>query len=96
MESNRLTIIVKDNAVYRDQGVFMDLDLSNCGIPQDVHALQWNINEGHIEYAGPIPNVTITELPQWATNCIAIWEISYQQMLEAQAAAQLVEETPPE
>lgn len=91
MESNRLTIIVKDSAVYRDQGVLMNLDLSSCGIPADVHALQWFNNEGHVEYFGPVPNSSITELPSWASNCIAIWETAYQQMLDAQ-----VEDIPPE
>lgn len=77
MESNRLTIIVSDGAVYRDQGAISNLDLTNCGIPSDIHALQWLNGSGHIEYVGPDHNDPITELPQWALNCVALWEIAY-------------------
>lgn len=84
MESNRLTIIVNDNAVYRDQGVLMNLNLASCNIPEGVHALQWMTNTGHIEYTGPVPNDDISELPQWALDCVQVWEIAYQEMIAAQ------------
>lgn len=96
MESNRLTIIINDSAVYRDQGVLMGLDLSNCGIPSGVHALQWSNNVGHIEYSGPIPNDNITELPEWANNCIAVWEVAYQDMLNSSQPTEVTTEIPPE
>jgi hypothetical protein len=86
MESNRLTIIVNDKAVYREQGVLMNLDLSTCGIPSEVHALQWSNNQGHIEYAGPVPNEDISQLPEWANNCVAVWETAYQSMIDSQGA----------
>lgn len=84
MESNRLTIIVSDGAVYRDQNTFINLDLSGCNIPPDVHALQWLNNSGQIEYIGPVPNDNITELPQWALDCIQVWETKYQATIDEQ------------
>lgn len=77
MESNRLTIISVDKAVYRDQGTFTNLDLSSCGIPEEVHALQWINGSGWIEFKGPVPNENITVLPEWAQNCITVWENKY-------------------
>lgn len=80
----RLTIIPGDNAVYKD-GVMKAwtapaLDLSGCGIPSNVHALQWYDSVGEIEFDGPTPvspkppNQQITQLPQWALNCVAVWD----------------------
>ena len=74
----KLTIIVPDNAVYKDGLSFSNLDLSQCGIPELTHALQWNEIEGHIEYRNAVkPNEQITELPQWALNCLDVWQIAY-------------------
>lgn len=80
----RLTIIPSDNAVYKD-GVMKAwtspaLDLSGCGIPSNVHALQWYDTVGEIEFDPPTPvspkpqNQQINELPQWALNCVAVWD----------------------
>lgn len=80
----RLTIIPIDNAVYKD-GVMKAwalpaLDLATCGIPANVHALQWYDTYGDIEFDAPQPgapkppNEAITELPQWAINCVAVWD----------------------
>lgn len=53
-------------------------DLSNCGLPNDFWALQWEEfkpNEGHIEFISPLTeNQQITELPQWAINCLDKWQ----------------------
>ena len=38
INSNRLTIIVDDGTVITDTEQLINLDLSNCGIPTDVHA----------------------------------------------------------
>lgn len=80
--TNRVTIIVDDNAVYTDFGVFGGLDLSACNIPSNVHALQFNVGGGHIELREPVPNIEITELPEWANSCLLKWD-------EANAAANL-------
>jgi len=80
----RLTIIPSDNAVYKD-GVMKAwtdpaLDLSGCGTPANVHALQWYDSVGEIEFDGQTPgfpkppNQQITQLPQWALNCVAVWD----------------------
>lgn len=78
----KLTIIVDDNAVYVD-GVMkaqvpLPLDLVPCGIPSDVHALQWKETYGWIEFNdtpdGTKPvNEPITVLPAWANSCVDVW-----------------------
>lgn len=40
--TRRLTIIPSDGAVYTDSGAQINLDLSSCGVPENIHALQWN------------------------------------------------------
>ena len=42
IQSHRLTIIPIDKCVITDQQSFLELDLSNCNIPNNIHALQWN------------------------------------------------------
>lgn len=78
MESNRLTIIPIDSAVYRDQAVFVGLDLTGCNIPSNVHALQWMNGSGWIEFTGTEHNQDITELPNWALNCVNVWQTAYE------------------
>ena len=77
----RLTIIPIDGFVAVD-GVskFAPLDLSNCGIPADVHALQWYDIKGWIEFSDdgdPFtpkpPNELINKLPAWANACVQVW-----------------------
>jgi len=72
--TNRVTIIVDDNAVYTDTLTYIGLDLSDCGIPEGVHALQFKNGSGEIEWKTPIPNTPITELPDWALRCLEKWE----------------------
>lgn len=76
----RLTIIPIDQAVYVDGVAKSNLDLSACGIPANVHALQWFDTKGWIEFENSTdpfvpkpPNQTITSLPQWAQNCYQVW-----------------------
>jgi hypothetical protein len=72
----KLTIIPSDKAVYKDGGFYTNLDaLCNCGIPEGIHALQWNNGSGWIEYVDPnTPNEDITELPNWATNACQVFD----------------------
>lgn len=81
MQTNRLTIIPTDRAVYTDVCTYVNLDLSSCGIPSDIHALQWMDNSGWLEFIGPSDNQVITELPEWAINCLNVWEQNHQQQL---------------
>jgi hypothetical protein len=78
----KLTIIPSDNTVYVDGVVKayapLPLDLTSCGIPSDVHALQWKDTAGWIEFEdnpdGTKPqNQPITELPAWANACVEVW-----------------------
>jgi hypothetical protein len=71
----KLTIITADNAVYKDGVSYADLDLSSCGIPANVWALQWQDTSGWIEdKSALVDNLAITELPAWATACVAKWD----------------------
>jgi hypothetical protein len=79
----KLTIIPSDDAVYVDglmkAYTLNPLDLTQCGIPSDVHALQWKDTAGWIEFennpdGSKPPNEAITVLPAWALACIGVWE----------------------
>ena len=67
-----LTIVVADNAVTKDGVGHGDLDLSTCGIPADVWALQWNGTSGHIEFYSDSENTEIDELPSWGTKAASL------------------------
>lgn len=69
----RLTIIPVDGAVGEDDKFYLNLDLSSCDIPANVHALQWDGAAGWIEFKDPIPNQEITSLPAWANCCMTKW-----------------------
>ena len=68
----KITIINKDKTVYKNNKAFNKLNLLT--IPNDIHALQWNETQGHIEFNDNKPNEIITELPSWANDCLAEWE----------------------
>jgi hypothetical protein len=73
-----LTIIPSDRTVYVNSVSINELNLSTAGIPSDVHALQWDNVIGSIEFNDPnIDNQNITVLPDWANNCVAIWQTAY-------------------
>lgn len=87
----RIVILNEDSIVGVD-GVFRgNLDLTQCGLPANFWALQWNErgnNKGHIEFDSPeIQNTTITELPVWANACISVFNAkAAQEAAEAEAA----------
>jgi hypothetical protein len=82
----KLTIITADNAVYKDSVSYLNLDLTSCGVPNNVSALQWQDNAGWIEDKSPlVQNQNITELPAWASACVAKWD-------EAKAAEEAAKE----
>jgi hypothetical protein len=71
----KLTIIIGDGSVGKDGKFYNDLDLISCNIPLDVHALQWQGEDGWIEYDSPtVDNQNITQLPEWANCCLLKWE----------------------
>jgi hypothetical protein len=89
-----LTIINEDNAVYVDGSALAGLDLSTTGIPSNVHALQWKVNIGWIEFKDNSnftkpANEVINALPDWANNCVTVYnnQIGANQAAAAEAAA---------
>ena len=88
-----LTIINEDNAVYVDGMALAGLDLSTAGIPSNVHALQWKVNLGWIEFQDNSDftkpaNEVINTLPDWANNCVTIYNNQIAENQAAQAEAQ--------
>jgi hypothetical protein len=62
----RLTIIRDMGLVHIDGRGHDEQDMT--GVPENVHALQWNGESGEIEYtSSDVPNEVITSLPAWAT-----------------------------
>lgn len=87
----RITIINEDGAVGVNKNFRLNLDLSQCGLPANFWAFQWNQNgdnTGEIEYnSSTIQNDLVTEIPAWATACIAVWQAKLdQEAAEAEAA----------
>jgi hypothetical protein len=69
----KLTIIPADGSVGEDGKFYLNLDLSSCAIPTNVHALQWDGVAGWIEFKDPVPNEEITSLPSWTNCCMNKW-----------------------
>lgn len=77
----RLTIIPADGMVVINNYFYNNLDLSNCSIPINIHALQWYEIEGELEFIDNVDrtkplNETIDSLPTWATKCIDAWNLA--------------------
>jgi hypothetical protein len=87
----RIVIVSEDNAVGVNGDFRHNLDFSQCGLPANFWAFQWNQrgdNTGEIEYNSPmIQNDPVTEIPAWATACVAVWQAKLDQET-AEAAAQ--------
>jgi hypothetical protein len=84
----RLTIVPIDKKVGID-GMFLEnLDLSTCGIPANIHALQWYETEGEVEFTDnpdrtKPQNEFILELPAWANACIDAYNSYVPPLVEA-------------
>jgi hypothetical protein len=89
----KLTIIPTDGSVGEDGKFYLDLDLSSCAIPTNVHALQWDGVAGWIEFNEPIPNEEISSLPSWANCCMAKWDQANQPPDPAPPTAEQNKET---
>ncbi len=96
-----LTIIQDDGAVYVDGMALARLDLSTTGIPSNVHALQWKVNLGWIEFKDNSDftkpaNEIINALPDWANNCVTIYnnQIAANQAAVAEAEARAAQNQP--
>ena len=77
--------------VYLDDKVYLNIR-SHTEIDANVHALQWDAsnNTGALEYTGNTDNLSITSLPQWATNVVIrceaqdAWRSAYDSNYEQQ------------
>ena len=70
-----LTIIPIDGNVKKDELGYINLDLSSCGIPSNVRALQWQETSGWLEFWDQ-QNENITALPSWVDCCLAVWTVA--------------------
>ena len=70
----RLTIIQSDGTVIHDDLAYTELDLGNCGVPSNIHALQWCDGHGEIEFTDGKKNEKIESLPSWADACLNVWD----------------------
>ena len=77
----RLTILPVDGSVNKDGIAYIGMDLSDCNIPSNIHALQWLDDAGWIEFKDPSPNQDIDELPEWANNCLLVWEEAHDKVI---------------
>lgn len=78
IQTSRVTILVPDNAVYLDVGAYSNLDLSTCGIPDEIRALVWLNGKGELHHHDTLKHhIEINELPDWALQCVAKWEEKY-------------------
>lgn len=85
----KLTIIPADGAVYKDSHSYSGLTL--IGVPENIHALQWDGDAGWIEYVNESEyrkpaNEAITELPSWANDALASWQAALDAEAQAKAA----------
>ena len=82
----RVTIIPEDGSVYKDRLAYNELDLSNCGIPSDVHAFQWLDEEqgGWVEFTDSRGNEKVSSYPKWVENCLEKWEEAKKKEEEAE------------
>jgi len=87
---SQITIIIQDNAVYKDGIAHFNLDLQSCNIPNYVRAFQLQDASGHIEYSNGNINQPITSLPTWVDSCMQLWEAAHQQHLLELAAEQYI------
>lgn len=70
-----LTIIPIDGNVQKDGVGYIDLDLSSCGIPSNIRALQWQETLGWLEFWDK-QNEDITSLPSWVNCCLDKWTVA--------------------
>lgn len=73
----KITVIPSDGAVYKDDASYSGLVLS--GVPENIHALQWNGIKGFVEFVedenfNKPANEIIEELPVWALAAISKWD----------------------
>jgi hypothetical protein len=84
-----------ESDIYLDNTVYHNIR-SHTEIDANVHALQWNAttNTGEIEYTDNRDNLSISSLPQWATNVVIrceaqdSWLTAYNTAMDGDADSQ--------
>lgn len=61
----KLTIIRDMGLVHIDGRGYDELDMT--GIPEEIHALQWDGEKGEVEYIDDRPNESVSVMPSWAS-----------------------------
>ena len=86
-------VILKDGTVGVSGQFIEGLNLSQCDLPANFWALQWEereVNSGHIEYeSSQIENTLITTLPVWANACVAVWQAEVDRQAEISRQAEI-------
>jgi hypothetical protein len=68
----KISIIPVDKNVVIDNFGISGLNMDS--VPLNIHALQWNGDNGHIEYNDGKPNDDITALPSWSDQPVIEWQ----------------------
>jgi hypothetical protein len=68
----RISIHATDGGVYTNTDSCINLDFSDCGIPEDIWAFQWENGEGWVEFKDSRDNEKFigTDFPEWVNNCV--------------------------
>jgi len=80
-----------ESDIYIDNKVYLNVR-SHTEVPSEIHALQWNAatNTGVLEYTDNRENLSISELPSWASNCVIrceaedVWKTQYDSNVASQ------------
>lgn len=68
----KLTIIPSDSFIAIDGYSIANLNFND--VPENIHALQWDDSNGHIEYKNDDANTFILELPSWSEQLVLDWK----------------------
>lgn len=73
LDPKRIAVIPDDGTVIHNRVGLSNLDLSNCGLPKNLHALQWNGSSGigEVEFTDK-DNEQLWEFPDWALAAIEV------------------------
>jgi hypothetical protein len=67
----KLSIIPSDGTVCLNGNCFTHLSWEDT--PPNIHALQWDVTKGWLEFNDGKGNEPITELPVWVANALTAW-----------------------
>lgn len=69
-----LVVIPSDGNITKNNRCFLELDLSSCNIPTNIHCFRWENGSGEIEYVDSTPHdqVDSSTIPEWVNSCVTI------------------------